>query len=473
MKILFVSAEVSPFAASGGLADVAGALPKEIKKLSNCEINVIMPLYDTVREKYGDILEPVTDISFNLSWRKTGASIYKIKKDGIDCFFVENHYYFDRGRLYGESDDAERFAFFSAAVIEFMLKEKSFPDILHANDWHAAPIIIYLKTIYKNEYELSKIKTVFTIHNIEFQGVFGLDTAQSVFGIEKEDENIIEFNSSVNLMKGAIITADIVNTVSPNYRNELRYDYYSFGLSEIIKMADEKFYGILNGIDYSVFSPEKGGDIDFPYNKRAYKKNKAKNKEALQNLLNLEIKANTPLIAIISRLTDQKGIDLLICILDELLNEDVQFVVLGTGDEKYENALKEIEARHSNMRAIIKFDRALSKKLYAASDIFLMPSKFEPCGLSQMIACSYASIPIVREVGGLYDSIIPYNADGANGFSFQNYNAHELLFTVKNAIEVYKNKTKWSELTDCAIKSNFSWSNSAKKYIALYNKLLN
>ena len=473
MKILYVTSEAGPYAASGGLGDVMGALPLAVSDKENgITTEVILPLYDTVKAEYREALELVVDISFNLAWRKTGASIYRLSREGVNYYFVENHYYFERGRLYGEYDDAERFAFFSRAVVEYILSSGNIPDILHANDWQTAMSVIYLKTEYAHIASLSRIKTVYTIHNIEYQGKFDPYILGDVFGLDTKYRGIVEYDGCLNLMKGAIVSSDFVTTVSPNYSRELEYDFFSFGLSPIIKAAKGKMAGVINGIDYSYFSPERGGDIYFDYDISNYKSGKAKNKAKLQSELGLEVNRNIPLVVMITRLTAGKGIDLVLHILDELLGERVQVVVLGTGEPEYEASLLEIENKHTNFRALIKFDRALSKKMYASADIFLMPSKSEPCGLAQMIACSYATVPVVRSVGGLYDSIRSFGEAGANGFRFDNYNAHELLFTLKTAINLFKDKKAWGTLTLGCKSSDFSWDNSAKEYVSIYNKLL-
>ena len=471
MKILYVTSEANPFAASGGLGDVMGALPASVAKEGH-QCQVIMPLYNTVKPEFREKLQWVIDISFNLSWRHTGATIYKIDHNDVTYYFVENHYYFNRGRLYGEFDDAERFAFFSRAVVEFMLQSGNIPDILHANDWQTAPAIIYLKTEYAHIDALRNIKTVYTIHNIEYQGKFGSHILGEVFGIDYMHKGVVDFDGCINLMKGAIVTSDFITTVSPNYANELEHDFFAFGLSSIIRGARYKMRGVINGIDYDYFSPEKGGDIYYSYNTRTYKSGKAKNKAALQAEVGLPVEADTPLVVMITRFASQKGIDLVLHIIDELLLENVQVVVLGTGEKEYEDAFRGVESRHPNFKALIKFDRVISKKMYAGADIFLMPSKSEPCGLAQMIACSYGTIPVVRSVGGLYDSIRTYGEEGANGFRFDNYNAHELLFTIKDAIRLYSDKKSWNLLTASAKKSNFTWENSAKEYISIYNNLI-
>ena len=473
MKILYVTSEANPFAASGGLGDVMGALPAAVAAVPGNQCEVILPLYGSMKEEYRCRMEHVIDIGFNHSWRNTGASIFKINHNNVTYYFVENHYYFNRGRLYGEYDDSERFAFFSRAVVEFMLHTGNIPDILHANDWQTAPAIIYLKTQYSHIEALRNIKTVYTIHNIEYQGKFGLEILGDVFGLDHNQRGVVEFDGCINLMKGAMVSSDYITTVSPNYAHELQYDFFAFGLSSIVKSSAHKMRGVINGIDYGYFSPEKGGDIYASYNNRTYKSGKAKNKAALQAEVGLPVEPNVPLVVMITRFASQKGIDLVLHILDELLCENVQVIVLGTGEKEYEDAFRSAEWHHpNNFRALIKFDRVISKKMYAGADIFLMPSKSEPCGLAQMIACSYGTIPVVRSVGGLYDSIRSYGEEGANGFRFDNYNAHELLFTLKSALELYKTPKKWNELTASAKKSNFTWENSAKEYIAIYNNLV-
>lgn len=472
MKILYVTSEANPFAASGGLGDVLGALPATVASIEGNECSVIMPLYDTMKPVYREKLEFVCDITFELSWRDTGATIYKLTNNGVTYYFVENHYYFERGRLYGEFDDAERFAFFSRAVVEYMLYSGNIPDILHANDWQTAASIIYLKTEYAGIEAFKKIKTVYTIHNIEYQGKFNPYILGDVFGIHSKFRDVVEFDGCLNLMKGAIVSSDFVTTVSPNYAFELEHDFFAFGLSPIIKNARHKMRGVINGIDYGYFSPETGGDIYYSYNARNYKSGKAKNKAALQAEVGLPQAADVPLVVMITRFASQKGIDLVLHIMDEFLSESVQVVVLGTGEPEYENAFRAMEARHPNFKALIMFDRVLSKKMYAGADIFLMPSKSEPCGLAQMIACSYGTVPVVRSVGGLYDSIRSYGEEGANGFRFDNYNAHELLFTLKEAIKLYQNKKQWNALTASAKKSNFTWENSANEYVSIYNNLV-
>ena len=469
MKILYVTSEASPFAASGGLGDVMGALPPVIASSREdvvCE--VILPLYKSVKEQYRKDMTKVADITFQLSWRKTGASIFCYDFRGVKYYFVENHYYFNRDPLYGEWDDGERFAFFSMAVLEFLRATGNVPDVLHANDWQTALSVIYLKTEFAHIPELSKIRTIFTIHNIEYQGKFDPYILGDIFALDNKYYSILEWDGCINLMKGALTVSDFVSTVSENYANELRDEYFSFGLSPMIQKISDKFIGILNGIDYDAFSPENGRDIYRAYGIADRKEGKAYNKSELQKALGLPQSESTPLIAMITRLTAGKGVDLVLRVMDEIMAENVQFILLGTGDEAYEEAFSKFGDRYKSFKPLIRFDRALSKKIYAAADIFLMPSKSEPCGLAQMIACSYGTLPLVRAVGGLRDSIKPME----NGFVFEDFNAHRMWEALMEALETYRSGEAFDMLADQAKKSDFSWQRSAGEYLNMYDNLV-
>ncbi len=470
MRVFYVTSEVSPYAMSGGLGDVMGALPAEIGRLG-VSTAVFLPYYNTIRDEYRREMQHLTDLTFNLSWRSTGASVYVLKKANVEYYFIENSYYFGRSRLYGEYDDAERFAFFSRAVIEYMLASGDIPDILHANDWHAALSIVYLRTVRERGALLSDVRTVFTIHNIEYQGKVPLSLLVDVFGIPERYFGVLEYDGCINLMKAAIVTADFVTTVSESYATELYYDYFSFGLSPIIRSAREKMRGIVNGIDYMAFSPERDPYIAENYGKADVIVGKRHNKAALRRELGLR-ETSSPIICMVTRLAEGKGIDLLLGVIEELLSLDIQLVILGTGRPDYESSLRSIDASHENFIAMIEFDRALSKRIYASADMLLMPSRSEPCGLAQMIACAYGTVPIVRAVGGLRDTIVPYGEEGANGFMFDNYNAHEMLAAVERAIQVYQDKKIWNCLVLSAINSDFSWDKSAKRYIEIYLELI-
>ena len=474
MDILYVTSEAAPFSASGGLGDVMGALPQAVKAASPDDtVSVILPYYKKkVPENLASSFKFVCEFRFRYVWRDAYAGIYSTERGGVTYYFVDNEQYFLRDSLYGEFDDGERFAFFSMAVVEFLLKTGKMPNILHANDWQSALTIVYLRTKYYDVKEFRSVRTVYTIHNIEYQGKYDLAILGDIFGLDDRFRPVVEYDGCINLMKGALVVADRVTTVSPNYACELRQAYYAYGLQHVINANGHKLSGIINGIDTTYFSPDKGGEIAFPYSLSDVWEGKAKNKAALQRELGLPVRRDVPLAVMITRLARQKGVDLLTCILDELLDSDIQFLILGTGDADYEKTLAEIASRHPDkMRALFKFDRALSKRLYASADLFLMPSRSEPCGLAQMIACSYGTIPVVRAVGGLYDTIVPYGQEGANGFVFNNYNAHELLFRVKDALSLYRNPDEWGKLITGAMTTDFSWDRSAKKYLNLYRGL--
>ncbi len=470
-KILYVTSEATPYAASGGLGDVLGALPRTVASKGN-EVAVVLPLYSSVKPEYREIMCKVTEFSIYLGWRNLYCGIYSIYEAGVTYYFVDNEYYFKRSTMYGQYDDGERFAFFSRAVIEVMLRDVFVPDIMHANDWQSALAVEYLKLKYSNHPKLGKIKAVFTIHNIEYQGKYDMSILENVFDFDYGFKNIFEFDGCINLMKAAIVSCDVLTTVSPNYAKELTKPFFAFGLHNMIRENSYKLRGIINGIDMIYFSAENASDITDTFNANTFIEGKEKNKLALQKSLGLPERADVPMLVMITRLTSGKGIDLLIHILDELLVEDIQFVLLGTGDKKYEDIVSNICSRHQDKaRALIKFDRVLSKQIYAGADIFLMPSKSEPCGLAQMTACRYGTIPVVRAVGGLYDSIIPYGDDNSNGFIFNNFNAHELLFRAKDAIDLYHNKDEWNKLVYRAMTTDFSWEKSADKYIEMYENI--
>jgi len=476
MKILYVTSEAAPFAASGGLGDVMGALPQSVCALSGGEdeISVVLPLYSRIREEHRARMTFVTSFDFDYSWRHIYCGVMKLVQGGVTYYFIDNEQYFRRdGGLYGYYDDGERFGYFCCAVMEWMLRTGNVPDVLHANDWQTALTVVYPRTKYAGCEALWGMKTVFTIHNVEYQGKFDPYILGNVFALDECFKGVLEFDGCLNLMKGAIECADRVTTVSPNYAFELHHAFFAFGLQDVISRNSWKMSGIINGIDTHYFSPDQGGDIRYPYNADTLTEGKRRNKVALQHDLGLPENPDIPMIAMITRLTHAKGIDLVLRIFDELMQEDVQFVLLGTGDEAYERIFDQLARRNGDRaRALIQFDRVLSKQIYASADIFLMPSKSEPCGLSQMIACSYGTVPIVRAVGGLFDSITPWSAEGCNGFHFNNFNAHEMLFTIKEALYLYRqDRDSWGTLVYNAIHTDFSWHKSAGIYRQLYMNL--
>ena len=437
MKVLYAASEALPFMASGGLGDVAGSLPQALRKrLIGCR--VVMPMYDGIKQELKDTMTFITSISVPVAWRRQYCGIFEAKHNGVIYYLIDNQYYFKRDGIYGYYDDAERFAFFSRAILEMIPYIDFKPDIIHCNDWQTALTPVYYGTMYAQSPGYENIKTVFTIHNIQYQGVYGKELISEVLGIPASANSVIEYDGNVNFMKGAIESANRVTTVSPSYASEILDPWYSHGLDTILNERSWKLSGILNGIDMELYDPQTDKDIFENYSASDFSA-KAKNKKCLQELMGLPQKADTPLIGIVSRLVSHKGLDLIKAVMEELVvTTDVQFVVLGSGDWQYENFFKDIAARHPDQVAIkLGFIPSLSKKVYAGSDMFLMPSKAEPCGLSQMIALRYGSIPIVRETGGLRDSIKDSGDGEGNGFTFSNYNAHEMLYTIHRAIDGY------------------------------------
>ncbi len=473
-SVLFVASEVNPFVGTGGLADVIGSLPKALAESNELDIRVVVPLYKDFSIKYRDKLYFEGNYNVPLSWRNQYSGVFSYKQDNVTYYFIDNEYYFLRDGLYGFYDDGERFAFFSKAVLLMMQYLDFYPDIMHAHDWQSALSVIYLKTIFKNSKGYKDIKSMFTIHNIEYQGKFSKDVLGDLFGLEQEDYSIVEYDNCINLMKGAIVCADKVSTVSPSYANEIKYDYFSHGLSYITNEYAYKTLGILNGIDESVYNPKNDECLFKNYSSRGLTGKKVCKAE-LQKMLGLPIREDVPIIAIISRLVAHKGLDLVKAIIHELLSEDVQLVILGKGESQYEEFFTFIaEEYKGKCRTIIAYNKDLSSKIYSGADIFLMPSKQEPCGLSQMIAAKYGTIPVVRKTGGLADSICAFNdgRDKGNGFVFENYNAHEMLYVLKDAIFTYQDKETWLKIIKSAMKTDFSWKKSAKTYATIYNELI-
>ena len=475
-KILFVGAEVMPFAATGGLGDVLGSLPAALKNeyKENIDIRVVMPLYDAIKAEWRNQMKLEAVFNLQLSWRNLYCGIHSLEKDGVTYYFIDNEYYFKRGALYGYGDDAERYAFFCKAVIEMLGVIGYYPDILHAHDWQAALTLPYLNFEYRWRREYQNIKTVFTIHNIEYQGQFSHDVLSYVFGFDYSD--YLDYNGCVNLMKCAIEMANMVTTVSPRYSEEIKSDEYSHGLAPILNKNAHKLTGILNGIDYKYYNPEADKEIFMNFSSGELDK-KVKNKTELQRKLGLPEREDVPLVAIISRLASHKGLDLVREVAYGLVdNNDMQLVVLGKGEAQYEEFFTELERnRNDKVRALMLYDRDLSKRIYAACDIFLMPSKSEPCGLSQMIASRYGAIPVVRETGGLYDSIKGYwllnGTILGNGFTFANYYAGELYERTCAAVALWNNADLRAEFVSKIMRVDFSWKTSAMKYLTLYETL--
>ncbi len=468
-KILFVASEATPFIVTGGLAEVIGSLSKALAATNRYDVRVILPLYSDIKYEYREKFTYLGNLYVHLAWRNQYCGVFTYEKDGVTYYFIDNEYYFKRTGCYGYFDDGERFAFFSKCVLEVMPFVHFYPDIMHCHDWQAALAAIYLKTNYCFKEEYQYIRALFTIHNIEYQGQYSLDLLCDLFDIYGKYKYLVEYNNCINLMKGAIECCEKFSTVSPKYAEEIKYPFYSHGLDPIVRHNEFKLCGILNGIDDEGYNCEKDSHLFANYSAEDFT-GKAVCKEELQKMLHLPVRAQTPIIAMISRLVSHKGLDLVTKILEELLQDDVQVVILGTGDQQYENYFKQIANKYPDkMSANIIFNGDLSRKIYSGADIFLMPSKSEPCGLSQMIASRYGTISIVRETGGLFDSIKP----GVNGYTFANYNAHDMLYVIKQAINDYKDKDNWLELMKKVVNTDFSWSRSAKDYEALYLSMLN
>lgn len=475
LKILFVSPEVSPFIKTGGLADVAGALPRALKKRGH-DVRVVLPEYKKIAYQYVEQFEHITDFRMKMVWRDKYVGVNKLVYKNVPTYFLDNKFYFFRESLYENGDKDEQYAFFSRAVLEMINQIDFQPDIIHCNDWQTGPLSLMLKDNYQIYDFYREIRTVFSIHNLAYQGKFDPHVVGDILGVSNYHltSGNIRHDGLVNYMKAGIMYSDIINTVSETYAEEIKTRYYGEGLDYILRMRDNDLYGILNGIDYDEFNPADDKRIYYNYDKDNLE-DKYKNKLKLQKDLGLEQNKEKPVFSIITRLVEQKGIDLFPAIIDEMMNEDLQFIVLGTGENEYEDFFRYIQSRYPDkISANITYDAELAQKIYAGSDVFIMPSRFEPCGLGQMISMRYGTVPIVKETGGLKDTVEPYNEheDKGYGFSFSNYNAHDLLFTIKRAISFYQEKNTWHKLIRRAMEQDYSWEKSAVKYEELYNKIL-
>ena len=462
MKVLFAASEAAPFAKSGGLGDVIGSLPAALKQ-QDIDVRVMVPKYGDIPEKYKKKMKHINSFKVSVAWREKYCGIEEYIFNGVTFYFIDNEFYFKRSGLYGYYDEAERFVFFSKAVLDSLYYIDFKPDIIHCHDWQTAIIPFLLKENYKDSEYHSTIKTVFTIHNLKYQGRYGKEILGDIIGVEESfaRNNAFEFYDDINLMKSAFYYSDKVTTVSSTYAEEIQNSYYGEGLQGTLREINYKLKGIINGLDYN----ENNYSI----------KDKKKDKKMLQNISGLPQKENVPILSIVTRLVEQKGLDLLADIIYEVLNMDVELIILGTGEEKYEDLFKDLQNRFPNkVRAFIQFDIDLANAIYKGSDMFLMPSLFEPCGLAQMISLQYGTIPIVRETGGLKDTIIPYNEyeDSGTGFSFARYNANDLYDQIYNAIKIYNKKDKWRNLVGRGLKERFSWEDSAKLYDELYNEIV-
>lgn len=476
-KILFVASEAVPFIKTGGLADVAGSLPKCFNK-EEFDVRVILPKYLCMSEEWKSKMNYVTHFYMDLAWRSQYVGVLEMQYEGIQFYFIDNEYYFAGAKPYGNIyQDIEKFAFFSKAALSALPSIGFKPDIVHCHDWQTGLIPVLLKDKFPESEFYRDIKSIITIHNLKFQGVWDVKTVRDITGLPAYyfTPDKLEAYGDANYLKGGIVYADAITTVSDTYAEEIKVPFYGEGLDGLMRARANSLRGIVNGIDYDVFNPETDPMINYHYNIRNFRKEKIKNKRALQKELGLKQSDSTFMVGIVSRLTDQKGFDLIAHMMDEMCQNDIQFVVLGTGEEKYENMFRHFAWKYQGkVSANIFYSEALSHKIYASCDAFLMPSLFEPCGLSQLMSLRYGTLPIVRETGGLKDTVIPYNEyeSTGTGFSFTNYNAHEMYNTLQYAMHVYYNKKReWNKLIDRAMAADFSWNSSARKYEELYNWL--
>ena len=478
-KILFAASEGVPFIKTGGLADVVGSLPKEIDR-KYYDVRVILPKYSCMKQEMKDKLEYITNFYMDYNWQNQYVGLFKAEVDGITYYFIDNEYYFTSFRPY--TDDArweiERFGYFSKAVLSALPVLDFRPDLIHCHDWQTGLIPVYLKNEFQGDPFFWGIKTIMTIHNLRFQGVWDIKTMKGLTGLEDYlfTPDKLEFKKDANMLKGGIVYSDFVTTVSETYAKEIQTAYYGEGLDGLLTARNQSLFGIVNGIDYTLYDPKDDKALFKNYTKKTWKKGKAANKAALQEYLGLEVNPDRYMIGLISRLTDQKGLDLVRYAMDRLIDDYTQLVVIGTGDPQYEDLFRWYAgACPGRVSANILYSDDLAHKLYAAADSFLMPSLFEPCGLTQIIAFHYGTVPIVRETGGLKDTVIPLNEydNTGDGFSFANYNGDELINTVNYSKKVFFDMPEiWSDMVVRGMEKDLSWSVSKRKYEELYNTLI-
>jgi len=471
MKVLFVGSEATPFSKTGGLADVLGALPKELVKLG-IDARVVLPKHGVTKQKFNDFMVPICNFTVTVGPKKEYAGVEMIKHEGVIFYFIDNEYYFGyRDTLYGHYDDGERYGFYDNAVLKMLEELDYYPDIIHGNDWQTGLIPYILKHNYSDYPKYKNIKTVFTIHNIAYQGIYSKDLLPYL-NVDYSPE--LEFDNMINFLKCGINTADYITTVSETYAEEILHEYFGFGMSAMLKTRKNDLFGIINGLDYTEFNPKTDKKIGYNYSLFNYLKGKSENKAIIRKELNMATN-NLPIIGMVSRLTESKGFDLVEEIIEDYLkNKKMQFVLLGSGDGAIEKYYLELKRKYpENVGIHIGYSDELARKIYAGSDMFLMPSRFEPCGLAQLISLKYGTLPIVRRTGGLKDSIIPFNQytlEG-NGFGFENYDSKDMAHVIDLALKVYKDKKTWKTLIKRGMEEDFSWERSANKYINLYKNL--
>lgn len=478
-RVALIASESVPFIKTGGLADVVGALPKYFDKEAY-EACVILPKYQCMQQRWKDRLEYVTHFYMDLGWRSQYVGVLTTEYEGVRFYFIDNEYYFAGGKPYGYiHEDVEKFAFFSKAALSALQAIDFRPDIIHCHDWQTGLIPVYLNDSFQENPFYRGIKTVMTIHNLKFQGIWNLQKIQDTTGLSEYffTEDKLEAYGDANYLKGGLVFADRITTVSKTYAEEIKTAFYGEGLDGLLRARDNSLSGIVNGIDYEVYNPATDAMIARNYTIDNFRKEKIKNKRALQEELGLPEDDKALMLGIVSRLTDQKGLDLIACVLEEICQLPIQLVVLGTGEEQYENMFRHYAWKYQDkVSANIFYSDELSHKIYASCDAFLMPSLFEPCGLSQLMSLRYGTLPIVRETGGLFDTVAPYNefSGEGTGFSFANYNAHEMLDRIEFAVHLFRDKKRvWNKLVEQAMAKDFSWAASAKEYEALYDELVN
>lgn len=470
MKILFATSEAVPYIKSGGLADVAGSLSKAVRNRQHA-CRVVLPLYDDIPQELKDGMTYITNFGVPLGWRNQYCGLFEANFNGVIYYFIDNEYYFKRRGLYGFFDDAERFAFFSKAVLEMLLYIDFDPKIIHCNDWQTALVPVYLNVYYRHIEKMKSVKTVFTIHNIQYQGTYDLKIATEVLGLPAEAAKLVEYAKDTNFMKGGIEQAEAVTTVSPTYAGEILDPWFAHGLDPLLREKQYKLSGILNGIDYTVYDPQTD-----PVLPRCYSAGdiagKAQNRGELQRSLNLMQSDTAMVIGMVGRLVSHKGLDLVRQIFGQLMERDVQFVLLGTGDWQYEKFFREMTAHYPNRVSVtLSYNESLAHRIYSGADCFLMPSKSEPCGLSQMISLRYGTIPIVRSTGGLHDTVRDFGGEDGNGYDFLTYDAYDMLGAIHRAIADFQDKDKWADHIQTAMRCDYSWGKSANQYISLYKSL--
>ena len=479
-KILFVASESVPFIKTGGLADVVGSLPKSFPK-EEFDVRVVIPNYTCIPWEYRSDFKYITHFYMDLG-QVSGSEyvgVLTTQYDGITFYFIDNQRYFGGNTPYGDTRfDIEKFCFFSKAALSILPSINFKPDIIHCHDWQTGVLPVYLHTIFRDNHFYDNIKTIMTIHNLRFQGIWDIKTLQKITNVPDYvfRPTDMEYNKDANMLKGGMVYANYITTVSNSYKNEIQNDYYGEGLDGVVRQKSGDLYGILNGIDYNEYNPETDNEIFSKYNKYSFIENKLYNKRGLQHELGLEQNDNKFMIGIISRLTDQKGVDLIARVIEEIVDDHTQLVVLGTGDKGYEDMFRYYEWKlKGKVSGNIYFSNNRAHKIYAAADAMLVPSRFEPCGLTQLISLRYGTVPIVRETGGLRDTVEPFNiySDCGTGFSFANYNAHEMLNTINYAKHIYfNNRDKWNGIAFRGMEKDYSWGNSAQDYAGLYRKLM-